>query len=77
MKELQEKRINYKEILAKRIEDMNENTKKTVSKTPAFKKIEKKFEENVVMPELERKKKILSSLRDLHSHIDFKEIEQE
>lgn len=29
------------------------------------------------MPELERKKKILSSLRDLHAHINFKEIEQE
>lgn len=44
MKELKDKRINYKEILAKRIEEMNENTKKSVSKTPAFKSIEKQFE---------------------------------
>jgi hypothetical protein len=38
---------------------MNEETKRMVSHSPMFKKIEKKYEEKVLMPSLEQKKKIL------------------
>ena len=34
--------------------EMNENTRKIVNKTPLFKKIEKDYQENVLMPELDR-----------------------
>ena len=74
MKELADKKANYNDTLKKRIEEMNENTRKVVKK-PYFKKIEEKYESATLMPTLERKKKILSSLRDLHSYIDFKEVE--
>lgn len=37
----------------------------------------KRHEEEVETPALDRKKAILQSLRDLHSHIDFKKIERE
>ncbi len=71
-----DKKASYNDTLKKRIEEMNENTRKVVKK-PYFKRIEEKYESATLMPTLERKKKILSSLRDLHSHIDFKEIERE
>lgn len=45
---------------------MNWNTWKIVSWTPVFKKIEDRYRQSVELPELERKKKVLQSLRDLH-----------
>lgn len=56
---------------------MNWNTRKIVSKTPVFKKIEDWYKQTVEMPELEHWKKVLQSLWDLHQHIDFAEIERE
>ena len=56
---------------------MNENTRKIVSKTPYFKKSEENYWKSFEIPELERKKQILQSLRDLHQHIDFQAVEEE
>lgn len=61
-KELKDKKQRFKELLEERMREMNENTRKIVNKTPLFKKIEKDYQENVLMPELDRQKKRLSSL---------------
>jgi hypothetical protein len=38
---------------------------------PLYKKLEKKYEKSVIMPELERKKERLKSIRELHQPLDF------
>jgi hypothetical protein len=50
---------NLEKERQKKIEEMNQETKRLVSHSPYFKKIEKQYEEKVLMPSLEQKKKIL------------------
>ena len=45
--------------------------KETKKHVLASDKFRKKYEEEVEFPELERKKEVLRSLRELHSHRDF------
>lgn len=49
---------------------MNSETKRIVQHSPYFKRIEKDYEQKILMPSLEEKKKILSSIWDLHAPLD-------
>lgn len=54
------------------IKEMIENTKKI--EKPKFRTIEHNFEEKVLMPNLEQKKKALATIRELHKPIRLDEI---
>jgi len=45
--------------MQERIKEMNRNTRKVVSRTPVFRKIEDRYRQSIELPELERKKKVL------------------
>jgi hypothetical protein len=66
-KEVEEKIKMIEEERKRKIEVMNENTRKI--EAPRYKEIEKSYETNVLMPTLEQKKKTLASIRDLHKPI--------
>ena len=51
---------------------MIENTKKI--EKPLYRTIQNEYEEKVMMPILEQKKKVLASIRDLHKPIRLEEI---
>jgi hypothetical protein len=52
-KEVNEKVMNYEKDRKKKIDEMNEETKWIVCHSPLYKKIEKNFEEKILMPSLE------------------------
>lgn len=64
----------FEEEWKKKIEEMNARTKETVSKTPLYKQIEDKYNEKVLMPSLNQKKKILASIRDLHAPLNHEQL---
>ena len=57
--------------------EMIDNTKKIFSanRTPKYIELEKRFEEEIVLPDLEEKKKQLQQLRELYKPINKKELE--
>lgn len=72
--ELQEKIKSIEDERQRKIQEMIENTKKI--EKPRYRTIEKKYEEKVLMPTLENKKKMLASIRDLHKPIRLDEIQE-
>lgn len=59
-----------------KIKEMHENTKKQVQKKKMFNEMEQRYKTNVELPELERKKKTLDAIRDLHKPLKRDEIEE-
>lgn len=56
--------------------EMQENTRKVFKKSspPKYMEIEKRFEEEFVMQDLEEKKKRLQMIRDLHKPLNHKDL---
>lgn len=73
-KEIEEKIRKLEEDRKRNIETMIENTKKI--ERPKFRTIQHNYEEKVLMPALEQKKKALASIRDLHRPIRLDEINE-
>ena len=67
---IKEKADNWETDRKAKIDEMKEETKKLVQKEPYFKKIENRYEQKVLMPTLEEKKKQLATIRSLHSPIN-------
>lgn len=60
----QKEREEYEKVLA-------HAEANSTSPMPLYKKLEQKFEQKVLMPELQKKKQMLSSIRDFHKPLDF------
>lgn len=56
--------------------DMKKNTKKMVRKSPLHSKIQNSFEENHIIPELQKRKQTLSQIRNLHQPIRLSNIRE-
>jgi hypothetical protein len=74
IKELEAKIVAIKEERKKKIDIMNENTKKI--ERPKYATIQHNYSEKVLMPALDKKKKALASIRDLHKPIRLDEIKE-
>lgn len=74
-KEIEEKVAKTQEERKKKIEEMNEETKKIVSSSPMFKRIQKNYSEKVLMPNLNKQKERLATIRSLHSPLDHDVLE--
>ena len=75
-KEIEERVAQTKENRQKKIEEMNEETKKIVSSSPMFKRIQKNYSEKVLMPNLNKQKERLATIRSLHSPLDHDQLEE-
>ena len=74
-KAIQDKIEQMKDQRKKNIDIMNENTKK-IERPKYVTTIQHNYEEKVLMPSLEMKKKTLASIRDLHKPIRIDEIRE-
>jgi hypothetical protein len=71
-----EKLENRKNLIQKSKSQMVQETKKRVRRSPLHSRIENKFEESYVVPELERRKRVLSEIRNFHRPIRLTNIKQ-
>lgn len=71
-----EKIENRKNLIKQSKTQMIKETKKRVRKSPLHAKIEHSFEESYVMPELEKRKQVLSQIRNFHQPIRLTNIKE-
>ncbi|CAI2384726.1 unnamed protein product [Moneuplotes crassus] len=69
LKKIEQRKIDRERSLHEREEEY----KKVKNITPMFEKLRKSYVESHELPELQKKKEILTSIRDLHQPINFKE----
>lgn len=77
LQELQEKRKKAEEDKQKQLLQMKEYAKKFDINKPRYKEMEEKYNEKIEFSALDRKKKVLASLRDLHQPLNMEAIEEE
>jgi hypothetical protein len=71
-----EKLENRKNLIQQSKSQMVQETKKRVNRSPLHARIENKFEQSYVVPELEKRKKVLSEIRNFHRPIRLTNIKQ-
>jgi hypothetical protein len=67
---------NRRNLIEQSKSQMVQETKKRVRRSPLHSRIENNFEESYVMPELEKRKKVLSEIRNFHRPIRLTNIKQ-
>ena len=77
LQEIEEKRKKAEEDKQKQLFQMKEYAKKFDLKNPRYKEMEEKYNEKIEFSALDRKKKVLASLRDLHQPLNMEAIEEE
>jgi len=74
-RELSQKLLRIRENRQKQYEEMVENTKEISKKRKRYLELQQKYESEVVLPELEKRKDHLKKIREMHKSVDRREIE--
>lgn len=70
---LKEKRLKQREEYDKAFKDLNSSM---TSPMPLYKKLEKEYEKKFVMPDLERKKMALKTIRSMHEPLNYDNLKE-
>jgi hypothetical protein len=77
LEEIDERRKKQEETRLKQNLDMKDYNKKYNSKKPRYVEIQEEYQEKTTFTHLEKKKRMLASLRDLHQPLNMERIEEE